>query len=115
MFRYYLDLALRSFRRNRVLTVLMVLALGLGIGASITTLAVLKLLSGDPIPQKSARVFHPEIDPLPAQGYVPDQTKPPWAGLMPYTDAMNLMHAHKAERQAAMALTQAKVEPHRTG
>src|SRR5690349_4874789 len=51
MFRYYLDLALRSFKRNRVLTALMVLALGLGIGASITTLTVLKLLSGDPPPQ----------------------------------------------------------------
>lgn len=113
MFRYYLDLALRSFRRNKVLTALMVLALGLGIGASITTLTVLKLLSGDPIPQKSARLFHPELDPQPAQGYVPDQTKPPWDGLMPYTDAMNLMHAHKAARQAVMALTQAKVEPRR--
>ncbi|HXE67605.1 MAG TPA: ABC transporter permease, partial [Rhodanobacteraceae bacterium] len=66
MFGYYLDLALRSFRRHRVLTALMVLALGLGIGASITTLAVLKLLSGDPLPQKSARIFAPEIDPLPA-------------------------------------------------
>ena len=62
MFGYYLDLALRSFRRHRVLTALMVLALGLGIGASITTLTVLKLLSGDPLPQKSARIFAPEIE-----------------------------------------------------
>src|SRR5690348_11283865 len=115
MFGYYLDLALRSFKRNRVLTALMVLALGLGIGASITTLTVLKLLSGDPLPQKSARLFTAEIDPLPAQGYVPGQTKPPWGNLMPYTDAMNLLQAHKAERQAAMALTQAKVTPVRAG
>ncbi|MGH8126021.1 MAG: ABC transporter permease, partial [Rhodanobacteraceae bacterium] len=82
MFTYYLDLALRSFKRNRVLTALMVLALGLGIGASITTLTVLKLLSGDPLPQKSARLFTPEIDPLPAQGYVPGQSKPTWGDLM---------------------------------
>jgi len=115
MFRYYLDLALRSFRRNRILTALMVLALGLGIGASITTLTVLKLLSGNPLPQKSARLFTAEIDPLPAQGYVPGQSKPPWGDLMPYTDAMNLMHAHRAKRQAVMALTQAKVTPDRTG
>src|SRR5579875_1168066 len=100
MFGYYLDLALRSFRRNRVLTALMVLALGLGIGASITTLTVLKLLSGDPLPQK---------------GYVPGQSKPPWGNLMPYVDAMSLLRAHKAERQAVMALTQAKVTPARTG
>lgn len=115
MFGYYLHLAIRSLGRNKVLTALMVLALGLGIGACITTLTVLKLLSGDPIPQKSARLFHPEIDPLPAQGYVPGQSKPPWGGLMPYTDAMNLLRAGKAERQAVMALTQAKVEPQHLG
>ncbi len=115
MFGYYLDLALRSFRRNRVLTALMVLALGLGIGASITTLTVLKLLSGDPLPQKSTRLFTAEIDPLPAKGYVPGQSKPPWGNLMPYVDAMSLLRAHKAERQAVMALTQAKVTPARTG
>lgn len=113
MFGYYLDLALRSFRRNRVLTALMVLALGLGIGASITTLTVLKLLSGDPLPQQSARLFYPEIDPRPEQGYVPGQTKPQTT--LSYADAMNLLHEHKGERQAAMALTQAKIEPQRAG
>jgi putative ABC transport system permease protein len=113
MFGYYLDLALRSLKLNPVLTALMVLALGLGIGASITTLTVLKLLSGDPIPQKSARLFHPEIDPLPAQGYTPGLTKPPWGGLMTYTDAMTLLHARKSERQVVFALTGAKVKPQR--
>lgn len=113
MFGYYLDLALRSFRRNRVLTALMVLALGLGIGASITTLTVLKLLSGDPLPQKSVRLLYPQIDPAPKDGYVPGQTEP--EPLMSYTDAMNLLRAHKGERQAAMALTQAKVVPQRAG
>ena len=34
MFGYYLDLALRSLRRNPVLTALMVLAIALGIGAA---------------------------------------------------------------------------------
>lgn len=53
MFGYYIDLAVRSLRRNKVLTALMILTLALGIGASITTLTVLKLLSGDPIPQKA--------------------------------------------------------------
>lgn len=33
MFGYYLNLAVRSFRRNKALTVLMVLAIALGIGA----------------------------------------------------------------------------------
>ncbi|MCC5072713.1 ABC transporter permease [Xanthomonas campestris] len=62
MFGYYFNLAVRSFRRNKVLTALMVLAIALGIGASMTTLTVFYILSGDPIPQKSERLFIPQID-----------------------------------------------------
>ena len=109
MFVYYLDLALRSLRHNKVLTVLMVLALALGIGASITTLTVLRLLSGDPLPQKSSRLFYPQVDPNSLDGYVAGQTKPD--ATMGYVDAMNLLHAHRATRQAVMALTKAKIIP----
>ncbi len=116
MFTYYLDLALRSFKRNRVLTALMVLALGLGIGASITTLTVLKLLSGDPLPQKSARIFAPEIDPLTADSTTPaDRLFRNWGNLMTYTDAMNLLNSRKGKRQAVMALTPDKITPQEPG
>ncbi|HEX7326708.1 MAG TPA: ABC transporter permease [Rhodanobacteraceae bacterium] len=114
MFAYYIDLAVRSFRRNRVLTALMVLALGLGIGAAITTLTVLKLLSGDPLPQTSARLFTAEVNPYPAA--VKQSSGKAWQGfgdMMPYTDAMNLLRAHRAERQAVLALTGAKIAPKR--
>ena len=69
MFSYYFNLALRSFRRNKVLTALMVLAIALGIGASMTTLTVFHVLSGDPIPQKSDRLFYVQLDPEPMRGY----------------------------------------------
>ena len=62
MFAYYFDLALRSFRRNKVLTALMVIAIALGIGASMTTLTVFHVLSGDPIPGKSDRLFYVQLD-----------------------------------------------------
>lgn len=113
MFAYYLDLAVRSFRRNKVLTALMVLALGLGIGACITTLTVLRLLSGDPLPQKSARLFYPQIDPYPAAGFVAGKSKP--KRTLPYTDAMNLVQAKKGVHQAVMALTRAKITPQQQG
>jgi putative ABC transport system permease protein len=113
MFTYYLDLALRSFRRNRVLTTLMVLALALGIGATITTLTVLRLLSGDPLPQKSARLFYPQIDPMPLAGYVAAESRP--QDTLSYVDAMNLLHAHKAEREVVTALTRAKISPPHVG
>ncbi|RDS82467.1 ABC transporter permease [Dyella psychrodurans] len=108
MLGYYLDLAVRSLRRNKILTALMIVTLALGIGASITTLTVLKLLSGDPLPEKSANLFYARVDPNPLEGYVPGQTKPD--SIMSYTDAMNLMHAHRAVRQAAMALIDAKID-----
>lgn len=62
MFAYYLDLARRSFRRSPGLSVLMVLALGLGIGACMTTLSVYQLLAADPIPSKSARLLNVQLD-----------------------------------------------------
>ena len=69
MLGYYLNLALRSFRRNKALTALMVLAIALGIGASMTTLTVFHVLSGDPIPQKSDRLFYVQLDPESMRGY----------------------------------------------
>ena len=109
MFVYYLGLGLRSLKRNKVLTTLMVMSLALGIGASITTLTVFHLLSGDPLPQKSAQLFYVQLDPYPKDQPFSRSGKMPW--LTTYIDAMNLVHAHKAQRQAAMAMTQVKVMP----
>ena len=71
MFGYYFDLALRSFRRNKMLTALMVIAIALGIGACMTTLTVFHVLSGDPIPQKSDRLYYPRLEPRPMRGFTP--------------------------------------------
>ena len=76
MLAYYLDLAFRSLRRNKVLTALMVLAIAVGIGASMTTLTVLHVLSGDPLPGKSGELYYPQIDPQDARGMMPG-TMPP--------------------------------------
>ncbi len=65
MFSYYLDLALRSLKRNKMLSALMILAIAVGIGASMTTLTVMHLLSGDPLPGRSAHIFYPQVRSLP--------------------------------------------------
>ena len=104
MFGYYLDLAVRSLRRNKVLTALMVLTLALGIGASMTTLTVQHLLSGDPVPEKSEHLFHPRMNSRPRDGYAPGQVDFPFT----YIDAVNLLREHQAERQAPVALSPAK-------
>jgi len=71
MLAYYFDLALRSFKRNIALTILMIVAIGFGVGASMTTLTVLHVLSADPIPQKSHVLHYVQLDPQPLQGYIP--------------------------------------------
>ncbi|MBV8762010.1 MAG: hypothetical protein JO257_32250, partial [Deltaproteobacteria bacterium] len=68
MIGYYLGLAARSLRRNVVLTVLMIVAIAFGVGASMTTLTVLHVLSADPIPQKSDRLFYVQLDPKKQRG-----------------------------------------------
>jgi hypothetical protein len=60
MLGYYLELATRSLRRNVVLTVLMIAAVGVGIGASMTMLTTLRVMSRDPIPDKSSVLFAPQ-------------------------------------------------------
>jgi len=108
MFAYYARLAVRSFRRNKVLTALMVVAIALGIGASMTTLTVFHVLSGDPIPSKSDRLFYAQVDPRPRNGYV--------AGEEPETqmtrfDAEALLRGAHAERQAMMSGGGLTIEP----
>ena len=108
MFGYYMDLALRSLRRNKVLTALMVLAIGLGIGASMTMLTVLHVMTADPIPGKSARLFYPQVDPQPLEDYKEGEGPP---DLWTWTDAMNLLHEGKGARQAAMSGGEVTVIP----
>ncbi|WP_243050639.1 ABC transporter permease [Dyella sp. RRB7] len=112
MFGYYLDLALRSLRRNKMLTALMVLAIALGIGASMTTLTVLHVLSGDPLPGKSGTLFYPQLDPQDMDGYEPGKEPP---RQVTWIDGMNLLHAQRGDRQALMTGGAVPVQPTQSG
>ncbi|HET7331003.1 ABC transporter permease [Dyella sp.] len=95
MFTYYLQLGLRSLKRNPMLTALMVMAIGFGVSASMITYSVFRAVSGNPIPEKSSQLFVPQIDAWGPQQN--DKGEP--SGALTYTDAMALMRAHKATRQ----------------
>jgi putative ABC transport system permease protein len=100
MFGYYFGLAVRSLKRNTVLTALMVAAIGVGIGASMTMLTVFRAMAGDPIPHKSRQLFVPQIDNWGPVGRVfdsPDKLE----DQISYIDAMALMSAHAAPHQTA--------------
>lgn len=107
MFGYYFNLALRSFKRNKALTFLMVLAIALGIGASMTTLTVFYVLSGDPIPGKSDKLFYPRIDPRGMNGFTPGDEP---EDQMTRHDAERLLADKKGDRQAFMSGGQMAVE-----
>jgi putative ABC transport system permease protein len=104
VFGYYIDLAWRSLKRNPVLTALMVLAIGLGIGASMTMLTVLHVMSGDPLPGRSAHLYRPFLDPLPFSYKIkPEDIGHGPNAALTWPDAKALLDAHKGVQQAAMA------------
>jgi putative ABC transport system permease protein len=104
MIGYYIDLALHSLRRNKVLTALMVLAIAVGIGASMTTLTIMHLLSGDPLRGRSGQVFYPQLDANPdSKGRQPYD-------VLDYQSAMDLWSAHRADRQALIVNSHVKLQ-----
>ncbi|HEX5959740.1 MAG TPA: ABC transporter permease [Rhodanobacteraceae bacterium] len=112
MFGYYLDLALRSLKRSPGLTALMVLAIAVGIGASMTMITVLHVMSGDPAPGLSAKLFVPMLDPRsPAHAANVHTGVNGTPDGFTWTDAMNLLHEHRADRQAAMDAGAVAVRP----
>jgi putative ABC transport system permease protein len=113
MFGYYIQMAARSLRRNPILTGLMVLAIGLGIGASMTMLTVLHVMTDDPLPGRSAQLYTPHLDPLPLD-YKQDGG-PDASDNLTWPDAMALLTARRATRQAAMAGGNLLLRPERAG
>jgi putative ABC transport system permease protein len=100
MFAYYLQLGLRSLRKNPLLTLLMVLAIGCGVAASMTTYSVFRATSNNPIPQKSSQLYVPQIDNWGPEAQQDNKGEPPNA--ITYTDAINLMRDKRATRQTAL-------------
>jgi putative ABC transport system permease protein len=83
----------------------MVLAIAVGIGASMTTLTVMHLLSGDPLPGRSATLFYVQVDSDPTdQG---SHKEPP--DVMDDRSALDLWRAKRADRQALVVDSPVKV------
>lgn len=111
MFGYYFGLALRSLRRNVVLTALMITAIGVGIGASMTTLTVFRAMAGDPIPRKSRQLFAVQIDNWGPSESPSTSSADSLPEQISYIDAIGLMNARAAPRQSAMYYAGAALLP----
>jgi putative ABC transport system permease protein len=108
MLGHELELALRSFRRNKVLTSLMVLAIALGIGATMTTLTVYTVLAADPLPGRSQNLYIVQLDPQEALDHVPGEEPP---DQLTRFDAEALLREGRADRQALMTGGYVAIEP----
>ena len=109
MLAYYLKLATISFRRNPILTALMVFAIALGIGACMTTITVNYVMSSDPIPQKSDQLHYVQVDSWDPNNPFNDDLDPP--DQITWTEAKNFMRDKRAFRQTAIASTSGVVNP----
>ena len=87
----------------------MVIGIGLGIAASMTTLTVLHLMGSDPIPWKSDKLHYVQLDNWDVNQPYYDDGRPP--DQVTYRDAVALMEAGKADKQSAMYKLAMPVQP----
>lgn len=109
MFSYYIKIAWISILKNWGLSLLMICAIGLGIGATMTTVTVNYLMSADPIPHKSDQLFHVRLDTWDPNDPFEEGLNPPTQ--MTYIDSTNLVKAKKAFRQSVSAQAFGVIEP----
>ena len=111
MFNYNLKLALKSMRRNPIMTGLMVAAIAVGIGVSMTTLTVYYLMNGNPIPEKSDVLFAITMDSWSPLRPFEDDYPERGPHQVTFHDAERLIAAAKGKRQTAMFESSLVIEP----
>jgi putative ABC transport system permease protein len=109
MFDYYLALSLNSISRQKSLSILISTTLGLGIAACMITYSLIHLMSKDPLPNKSERVYRIQLDNWNLNFAAIPPDLPPEE--VTWRDAMNIVHAKQAKYQAAHAVTWGMVTP----
>ena len=113
MFTYHLRLALKSLRRNPVLSALMIAAIALGVGVCSTTLTVYRLMSANPIERRNDVLYAVTLD-----NWSPDE---PWNEKRPelppmevtYLDSTALAASDIPTRHVVMRKTTFVADPSR--
>ncbi|SDJ68662.1 ABC transporter permease [Microbulbifer yueqingensis] len=101
MFGYYVSLAIRSLRGTPVLSALMVAAIAVGVGASMTVLTLNYMMSQNPLAHKDNVLYAVQLDSWdPNEAYQRSNNEIPYQ--LTYRDAMALLRSDIPTRQAAM-------------
>ena len=102
MIPYLLRIALKSLRRNPVLSALIVCGIGLGIGVSTTFVTLHYLMSGNPIPHKDEVLRYVEMDSWdPARGWS-DEKPEALPNQITYRDMVEIMKSNIPTYQSGM-------------
>src|ERR1700742_104157 len=109
MLNYYFRLALVSLRRHWTLTVLMVVAIAVGVALTMTAYTVLSVMSRDPIPWKSSQLFAVQLDNGGPRSRKAGDNEP--EAQLTYRDAMALLNARRAKHQVAMHQIELRATP----
>ncbi|MFT4887084.1 MAG: putative ABC transport system permease protein [Pseudohongiellaceae bacterium] len=105
MFFYYLRLSALSYKRNPILSSLMVLAISIGIGAYMVIFTLNYVMGGDPIPHKSDQLFHVQMD-IGSPGQDRDMPRQ-----LSYLDATALFEANQANHETMTSKFAGVLEP----
>ena len=111
MFTYNVKLALKSMRRNPIMTALMVAAIAVGIGVSMTTLTVFYMMNSNPIPEKSDQLFAITLDSWNPLRPFDDDHPERAPHQLTFHDAERLISMAKGKRQTAMFESSMIIEP----
>lgn len=107
MMGYSMELAVRGLRRYPKTTALAVLTVAIGLAASMTTMALLHMLSADPLPGRSQHLYLAWVDAVQAKSQKYTSLDNDWATYdykrLKMPDAEALLAAHKGAMQAAVA------------
>jgi putative ABC transport system permease protein len=109
MFTYNLQLAWLSLKKTPVLSLLMISAIGIGIGVCMTIITVYALMTNDPIPAKSQSLHTYQLDNhfTVAEGQEENDPNP----MVTYKDAINLLASDIPEAQSIHYQTSGVFKP----
>lgn len=111
MMSYYLRLAAISLKQTPIITSLIIGAIALGIGVFMTIYSAYYLLSGNPIPAKSDRLFAVQIDSWDPESPYDDEIPDAPPTRLTYKDSVAILGSGIPMREAAMYKTQFVVDP----
>ncbi|KZW99085.1 hypothetical protein JL49_18990 [Pseudoalteromonas luteoviolacea] len=110
MLRYYFKLALLSIKKTPLLSFLMIAIIAIGIAATMVTYTVNYMMTQDPVPGKSDRLFTVHLSSWdPNMSYKLKDGKEDIPIYLTYQDATNLYADKKADKQTIISFHKAMV------